>query len=534
MLELLNRDRANPNSAAARNGIALNAGLASGTISSAAKQPLAFNFDLISAARDHSQWMLDTNTFSHTGEGNSSARQRMIDAGYNFTGRASSGENLAYNGTTGTINIVSTIASQSDGLFVSEGHRTNAMGSAFSEIGIGSLTGQFLGPDNNGINRNFNALMSTQKFAHTDASSAFLTGVAFDDAITNDDFYNVGEGLSGITVSAVRTDNNQSFSTTTYDSGGYQLSLNPGTYEVSFSGGGLNSTFQRYVTISNRNIKLDLDTSLSTALQPLRSSTAPAPSQPEGSTTPAFLAWNTVTSMVSSFQLDAANLTASVTDMGRTIEDTNWKLQTTGDLNGDGQDDILLRNFVAGQNLLWQMTPNGEAIAQERLIGRDVPDANWSLSGTGDFDGDGINDILLRNEAADQIVAWYMNTDGTIKSESLVGRGFGDNNWKIVATEDFNGDEFTDILLNNALSGQTLLWTMNGSSIIGEALVGRIVADQDWSIEGAKDFNSNGTTDIFWRHSSGIGLLWNMQSPTVIGQEQIIANVPGEVSQLVL
>ncbi len=534
MLELLNRDRANPNAAAARNSIDLNAGLASGTISTAAKQPLAFNFNLIDAARGHSQWMLDNNTFSHAGAGGNTSQRRMANAGYDFSGQWRSGENLAYNGTTGNVDIVSTLSAQNDGLFVSEGHRTNALGSSFSEIGIGALTGIFTGQDSSGTSRDFNALMTTQNFAHTDASSAFLTGVAFNDAVIDDDFYTVGEGLSGISISAVRTDNAQSFSTTTYGSGGYQLELDPGTYEVSFSGGGLSDTFQRYVTISDRNIKLDLDTGLSQALQPLRPQSGQVQSQPADIKTPAFIAWDTVTSMVSSFQLDAPNLTASTTATGRTIEDTNWKLQTTGDLNGDGQDDVLLRNFVSGQNLLWQMTPYGEAIAGERLIGRDVKDPNWSLVGTGDFDGDGTNDILLRNETADQIVAWYMNTDGTIKGESLVGRGFGDSNWKIVATADFNGDQFTDILLNNSSAGQTLLWTMNGSSIISEALVGRTVDDQSWQIEGAKDFDSNGTTDIFWRHSSGIGLLWNMASPTGIAQEQIIANVPDGASQLVL
>ncbi len=521
MLELVNRDRANPNGAASRLGIDLNQGLASGTISTTAKQPLAFNFLLNDAAQGHSQWMLDNDVFSHTGEGGTNSRQRMANAGYSFTGSWRSGENLAYNGTSGTLNVTSTLTSQQNGLFESESHRTNILGSDFREIGISALTGEFEG---------LNALITTQNFAKT-GTAVFLTGVAYDDATLNDDFYTVGEGLSGITVTAIRNDNAQSFSTTTYDSGGYQLALDPGTYEISFSGGTLSNTFQRYVTITDRNIKLDLATDLSSALQPLRVQGQP---QVQSSSTSAFIAWDRVTSVVSSFQLDTTNLTASTTSIGRLIEDTNWQLQTTGDLNNDGQDDVLLRNLISGQNLLWEMTPFGEAIAAERLIGRDVADPNWSLSGTGDFNNDGKTDIVLRNETADQIVAWYMNSDGTIQSESLVGRGFGDNNWKIEATADFNSDGQTDILLNNALSGQTLLWTMNGSNIASEALLGRTVADQNWKIEGAKDFNNDGITDVFWRHSSGQGLLWTMQSATQIGQEQLISNVPDSTSQLVL
>jgi hypothetical protein len=54
ILELINRARANPGAEAARLGIDLNQGLAAGTISTAAKQPLAFNPLLIDAARGHS------------------------------------------------------------------------------------------------------------------------------------------------------------------------------------------------------------------------------------------------------------------------------------------------------------------------------------------------------------------------------------------------------------------------------------------------------------------------------------------------
>src|SRR5438552_15691489 len=63
MLELVNRARANPAAEAARLGIDLNEGLEANTISAEPKQPLAFNPQLIQAARGHSQWMLDHDTF---------------------------------------------------------------------------------------------------------------------------------------------------------------------------------------------------------------------------------------------------------------------------------------------------------------------------------------------------------------------------------------------------------------------------------------------------------------------------------------
>src|SRR5437899_3174618 len=65
LVELVNRGRADPAAEATRYGIALNEGLTAGTISTAAKQPLAINPNITDAARKHSQWMIDNDVFAH-------------------------------------------------------------------------------------------------------------------------------------------------------------------------------------------------------------------------------------------------------------------------------------------------------------------------------------------------------------------------------------------------------------------------------------------------------------------------------------
>lgn len=250
MLELVNRARLDPLAEAAGYGIGLNQGLSPGTISGSAKQPLVFNPKLIDASREHSEWMLDTDTFAHTGAGGSSPGDRMRAAGYTFTGNWTWGENVSWRGTTGTPDVTSFVGRQHEGLFRSSGHRTNILNGDFKEIGIGAVTGEFDG---------YNAVMTTQNFARS-GSSTFLTGVAFDDSVTNDDFYTVGEGLSGINVTATRQSDNRTFETTTYASGGYQIVLEPGAYDVTFSGGGLSQPIEETVTIESENIKLDLET----------------------------------------------------------------------------------------------------------------------------------------------------------------------------------------------------------------------------------------------------------------------------------
>ena len=256
LLELVNRARLNPLGEANLLGIDLNEGLEANTISSSVKQPLAFNLLLIDSARSHSQWMLDRDIFDHQGEGGSNPGDRMRSAGYQFTGSWTWGENIGTTGTTGTLDPNSATLSVHQGLFKSPGHRVNILSNSFREVGLAAITGDYKG---------YNSLMVTQNFAKS-GSDVFLTGVAFDDSVVDDDFYSVGEGLAGIEVTAIRQSDNSKYTTTTMTAGGYQMPLAAGTYEVSFSHDGRTIGNNSQISIGTENIKLDLNTDLTTPL----------------------------------------------------------------------------------------------------------------------------------------------------------------------------------------------------------------------------------------------------------------------------
>jgi hypothetical protein len=258
LLELVNRARANPVAEAARYGIDLNEGLPFGTITTDPKQPVAFNLNLIAASQQHSQWMIDTDTFSHTGAGGSDPDDRMLAAGYVFEypgygwGWA---ENLAlYRAKPSVPPLTPTVAELHRLLFVDagiaeRGHRTNLMLSWVKEIGVGVRTGDWGG---------WNAVDATEDFALA-GGFIFLTGVAYDDRlVTQDAFYTPGEGLAGVTVTAIRLSDNAQASATTWASGGYTLALPPGTYRVTGSGGGLGGpVVYGSVVMVGENVKRD-------------------------------------------------------------------------------------------------------------------------------------------------------------------------------------------------------------------------------------------------------------------------------------
>ncbi|MDF1670264.1 MAG: CAP domain-containing protein [Roseovarius sp.] len=124
--------------------------------------PLVFNGDLNESSEDHSQWMLDTDTFSHTGINGSTVGDRIVAAGYVLEGSWTYGENLGFQSERGASGWEDDVYDVHVALMNSPGHRANIMDPNFEEIGIGIEIGNYGG---------LNAVMITQNFGTTDATS---------------------------------------------------------------------------------------------------------------------------------------------------------------------------------------------------------------------------------------------------------------------------------------------------------------------------------------------------------------------------
>lgn len=244
LIELINRARLDPAGEAARAGIALDAGLPAGLLTAEARQPLAGNPHLAAAAAGHAAWMLAADVFSHTGSGGSTPAQRMAAAGYALAGSWTAGENIAWSGTTGSVDPVAAILQHHRGLFESPGHRLNILDGAFREIGVG----QELGPFSTG-GRAWNASMLAEKFAAS-GGAAFVTGVVIADR-DGDRFYDPGEGLAGARVAAAGA------ATATAAAGGYALAVaRGGPVAVTVTLDGTARTVA--LDLSAGNVKLDM------------------------------------------------------------------------------------------------------------------------------------------------------------------------------------------------------------------------------------------------------------------------------------
>jgi Ca2+-binding RTX toxin-like protein len=248
LLELINRARLDPAGEAARQGIALNEDLAPGTLTATPRAPLAWNADLGEAAALHSEWMLATDTFSHTGTGGSQPWDRAEAAGYAFAPGVLIGENIAFAGTSGGLEAGAAIPDQHRGLFLSPGHRVNILGD-FREIGLGQELGSFTQSGTT-----WNASLVTELFGNT-PGRAFVTGVAFADR-DRDGFYDIGEGQGGVRVDWLGDAGNAATSGT---AGGFAAGIAAGLSGLSSFAVTANGTEMRLsLAMTGGNVKLDL------------------------------------------------------------------------------------------------------------------------------------------------------------------------------------------------------------------------------------------------------------------------------------
>lgn len=204
-------------------------------------QPLAWNDSLAVASRQHDQAMIAADEQSHQLSGELVFTSRDADAGYAFTNRAA--ENV--------------YAYAHDGLYAQAGfmidwgnsepgHRDNIMDPALREVGIGIVA-------NTNTDAGFGPQVVTEDFGSHGTSGSFLLGVAYTDS-DHDDFYSVGEGVAGLTVSVAGA------SATSSDSGGYALSTNAtGHQTVTLTGGNLTGPVSVGLDLQgDQNIKLDV------------------------------------------------------------------------------------------------------------------------------------------------------------------------------------------------------------------------------------------------------------------------------------
>ncbi len=198
---------------------------------------------------------------------------------------------------------------------------------------------------------------------------------------------------------------------------------------------------------------------------------------------------------------------------GTVTPSSGWVIAGVGDFDGDGKADVLWRNSTTGDVYLWLM--NGTTIASQGDVGVVSPSSGWNIVGVGDFNGDGKADILWQNSTSGEVYLWLMSGT-TIASQGSPGTVSPSSGWVIQGTGDFDGNGMSDILWRNSTSGEVYIWLMSGTTVTSQGTPGTV--SSAWSIKGTGDYNGDGKADVLWQNSSGEVYVWEMNGLTITGQ----------------
>jgi parallel beta-helix repeat protein len=185
---------------------------------------------------------------------------------------------------------------------------------------------------------------------------------------------------------------------------------------------------------------------------------------------------------------------------------SDWVDVQTGDFNGDGMTDIVGRILSAGQ--FWVSLSNGTSFTAPTLWTTWEAGNVWRDVRTGDFNGDHKSDIAGRLFDSAQ---WYV---GLSSGSNFVTYQWDTSwpaaTWVDVQFADFNGDGKTDIAGRDAVGGQWRVSISNAAgtgalpSTIWTTWVG-IPEGVAWANVRSGDFNGDGRADLAgWDSQTGV------------------------------
>ena len=193
---------------------------------------------------------------------------------------------------------------------------------------------------------------------------------------------------------------------------------------------------------------------------------------------------------------------------------SGWKGVGISDFDLDGNPDILWHNGTTGETQLWFMD-HANRLGFRMLTNPDFsnevsrPDSSgWQIAGTGDFNNDGIPDILWHNGVTGETDIWHMTIHkrplrfqridaGAVQPSWSVPDSSG---WRVAGINDFNHDGKLDIVWNHLATGQLAFWFLNDATFVDSAVSGDTLPGGGRSeVLAVDDQNHDGNPDILWR-----------------------------------
>ncbi|HEV2471394.1 MAG TPA: VCBS repeat-containing protein, partial [Chthonomonadales bacterium] len=199
-----------------------------------------------------------------------------------------------------------------------------------------------------------------------------------------------------------------------------------------------------------------------------------------------------------------------------------WRLAGSGDLNADGNMDLIWQNKQTGDLAYFLM--NGPSLIPNGVgfFNPSRPGPAWKLVSVCDLNGDFSPDLIFQNQTNGYIAYWLMN--GTTR---VIGGLFSPYNpgspaWKLVASYHNYTANTTTLYFRSAQSGALGYWVMDAGQVMMNSglLNPPIMGSPDWRFAALEDVNGDGQPDIVWQNmNTGAVAYWLMNGTSQIGSD---------------
>ena len=159
----------------------------------------------------------------------------------------------------------------------------------------------------------------------------------------------------------------------------------------------------------------------------------------------------------------------------------DWRIIGSGDHDGDGLSDILWRNARDGQLVLWRM------LGRNRYQALPLPAplaSDWEGVAVADFDGDGTSDVLWRRLVTGEVAVSVFAAGGIAETRLLGSVGSAPTR-EVVGTGDLDGDGRADVLVRLIGAPGLRLWRMNGAAVVSRTRLANLGVG--WNPAGVGD-----------------------------------------------
>jgi hypothetical protein len=211
-------------------------------------------------------------------------------------------------------------------------------------------------------------------------------------------------------------------------------------------------------------------------------------------------------------------LNANSTTINRYVGE-DWKLVAFNDINGDRKADCVFRRTTAGKTEIAVWLMDGTTIAQGVLT---TINAEYSAIYVGNFDADTNGELILRRggngiDAGALFVAQFNNGSVTPPTRMLNAGGQQEpvlpQSVKIEGVADTDGDGLDDLILRNSASIDR--WRVGAMAVQSKAVIWAGTGAY-WQIVGFPDLDGDRRRGVLFRGNGGETWSWDLNGAVIV------------------